>query len=965
MAPAVSAFPGAGMRFYRLTELPGPPREEADGTQRGRLVSSLTASHAALSSTDAPALLLSARVRPPGSSLMQVVLGGRPSFPPAMPTAEPGREQPVLFPVGARGREVAETDVMALLESFDHWVACVDWPDPLWSSATGRSELPPRRGSFDRVSAHLAMPFAWLVVAEPVPTAELDDVLDALVTEILPLSRAEVGEAARVRLERKQARHRELNRARAAGVWRTRVVVGALRADLAVSVAAMLCAACDLDGLPHVLTAGSRPMPLAEALTTDAQNPDGVGATVLAGPDLLAALAGPGEREMPGIRVVEPKEFDVTPEDTDGDVVLGEVLDEADATAGTLTLRLDALNRHTFVCGATGSGKSMTVRHLLTEATAVGIPWLVIEPAKAEYALMAGRIANLGADVVVIRPGDPDRPPAGFNPMEPAPGFALQTHVDMLAALFLASFEAHEPFPQILDAALLRSYEEAGWDLSLGEPVGGRAGARYPTLADLQRVAAQVVGEIGYGPELAADVSGFIKVRLDSLRLGTTGRFFEGGHRLDFDRLLRSRVVLEIEDVGDDTDKAFLMGAVLLRLTETLRVAARDPGWAPGLRHLTVVEEAHRLLRRPDPGAAGATGHAVETFASLLAEVRAYGEGLIIAEQIPSKLINDVLKNTAVKIVHRLPADDDRQSVGATINLGEDQSRVLVALRPGVGAVSVAGMDRPMRVHVPAPADREVRAATPVPLGDLITAHSVACADSPHPCTLRTIRLGHQLLTAEPALVVWAELTVLSHLTGQTPPMPTEGLRATLRGNDPEVMRCAVGQAVEAAVSSRLGVMQPATDAAALTAHAAELVRAGLDGAEAYPACAGHPYATLASHYRWLEPWASLSEDVAAGVADGRHPHSDEWEHRLRQPIPGSSRAEQLGHVEVWWGRTLADRPARDRVTFGQRRPSGLELALWSLGGGVPWAEQVDTALARFAGLRWPRSHLVTSTDGA
>jgi hypothetical protein len=126
--------------------------------------------------------------------------------------------------------------------------------------------------------------------------------------------------------------------------------------------------------------------------------------------------------------------------------------------------------------------------------------------------------------------------------------------------------------------------------------------------------------------------------RIGSLQLGTTGRFLDGGHPIDFAALLDRNVVLEIEDAGDDHDKAFLMGAVLIRLTEHLRLRHRHDGHGPvRLRHLTIIEEAHRLLRQPPPGAAtGPAAHAVEMFADLLAEIRAYGEGLVIAEQIPA-----------------------------------------------------------------------------------------------------------------------------------------------------------------------------------------------------------------------------------------------------------------------------------------------------------------------------------------
>ena len=360
---------------------------------------------------------------------------------------------------------------------------------------------------------------------------------------------------------------------------------------------------------------------------------------------------------------------------------LGQVLDWNRVPCGDLAVPQASLNRHVFVCGATGAGKSQTVRGLLEQATAAGIPWLVVEPAKAEYRLMAARLP--GTQVIVIRPGDLGQPPAGINPLEPAAGaggarFPLQAHADLLRALFLAAFQADEPFPQVLSAALTRCYEQAGWDLVTGQPAVPGVRPAYPGLEDLQAAALTVVDEIGYGREVRDNVRGFVTVRIGSLRMGTTGRFLDGGHLLDFSRLLDGNVVLEIEDAGDDHDKAFLMGAVLIRLTEHLRLRQRAEGpVAPRLRHLTVIEEAHRLLRQPPPGAgAGPAAQAVEMFADLLAEVRAYGEGLVIAEQIPAKLIPDVIKNTAVKIVHRLPAADDREAVGATMNLDPAQSAV-------------------------------------------------------------------------------------------------------------------------------------------------------------------------------------------------------------------------------------------------------------------------------------------------
>lgn len=940
-------------QFHELVQVPRPVtgpdgRPEPREATAGPLAASLTGAHADLLGTGRPgAALLTGWLRVPGTRRMHFLLGGSPLFPPAGSPLPSGEPYPVLFPPGATALGLPTMQVIAMLDPFSYWVPCVARPDALWEPAA--KHQPPwfRRGSFDRHAAHLAGPFAWLVVAEPLPPGALDAELAQLVNEILPLTRGEVGEAKRVELERKRARHRELSRAEPGGGWRIRVLVGGADRRGATTAAAMLCAASELDGLPYVLE------PSGPAVQ------DMPATSFTSGTELLVALTRPPQRELPGIRLVAPATFDVTAEGSGDGLRLGGVLDESGAEVGAMTLSLAALNRHTFVCGATGAGKSQTIRHLLAEATAAGVPWLVVEPAKAEYAGMAARIAGR-AEVIVIRPGHPDSPPAGFNPLEPAPGFGLQTHADLLRALFQAAFEAQEPFPQILAKSLTRCYEELGWDLTIGEPVEPGHRPRYPTLRDLQRVAANVVTEIGYGKEIADNVRGFIAVRVGSLRLGTTGRFFEGGHPLDFDRLRERNVVLEIEDVGDDADKAFLMGAVLMRLSEQLRVAARQR--APqGLGHLTVIEEAHRLLRRSEPGAAGAVAKAVELFANMLAEVRAYGEGLIIAEQIPSKLTPDVIKNTAVKIVHRLPAADDRDSVGATMNVDEAQSRYVVTLVPGTGAVFTDGMDSPILVRVPDGSALERAASVPTaPVAGLIGRRSATCgADCvATACTLRQMRDAQRLLAGDPWLTVWAELALLAHLTNQPIPVPKAGVRTgfVARIASARSLDCALSHAVDQAVAVRSPVLQPSADPAELAEHVVAALGRMLRGEPS--GCAGDGARYVATPYRWERIRAALLAGPNGQPPDQRlepDPRSPEWEKAFRRPIPGDTWAAQLDAVTGWLATDLGDPARRDAVTFGTARPSALEEAI---GTGEGWTPRVTAMLAQFEDCAWPLLHL-------
>ena len=204
------------------------------------------------------------------------------------------------------------------------------------------------------------------------------------------------------------------------------------------------------------------------------------------------------------------------------------------------------------------------------------------------------------------------------------------------------------------------------------------------------------------------------------------------------------------------------------------------PASAPRLRHLTVIEEAHRLLRQPPTGArAGPAAQAVEMFADKLAEVRAYGEGLVIAEQIQAKLIPDVIKNTAVKGVHRLPAADDREAVGATMNLAPAQSEYVVTLAPGEAAVFADGMDSPLLARMPDGTSREAAAAAPVTSPEpVITWRSPTCGPdcAARPCTLGQMRAAQRAAITDPRITLWAELTVVAHLTGWDMPRPAAAL---------------------------------------------------------------------------------------------------------------------------------------------------------------------------------------------
>lgn len=947
-----------GFEFFRLVAAPRPPQgpQEADPAP-SQLFAALTASYASLTSdgVGGGAAVGVGWLRPPGASQISFVVGGRPWFPPAGDVATSDavagqdEEIAVLYPPGARGRRLATGELERLTESLPHWVACAGQADALWlpDQGGGGNAL---RGSFDGYVAHLHGPFGWIVLAEPLAPEAVADDLANLAVRIPGLRKRENSEQHRLELQRAEGRYRELTKARITGLWRVRVLVGGQSPSTARSAAALLCSASELDNVAYVLVPGPETTSFADAVGKPVELGDGSRAPFTASSELVVALARPPARELPGIRLVSPPCFDVTPEFVGADgVPLGDVLDEANRAAGTFRVPRATLNRHAFICGATGSGKSQTMRSLLeslTRETAPPVPWLVIEPAKAEYARMAGRVAGI-ADVTVIRPGDPGVPPASLNPLEPEPGFPLQSHADLVRALFLAAFEANEPFPQVLSRALTQVYIDAGWDLVTGEPRPAvkpkltrdepdvLARGRYPTLGQLQHTASTIVEQIGYGKEVTADVRGFVDVRMGSLREGTPGRFFEGGHPLDVAELLRRNVVLELEDITNDQDKAFLIGAVLIRIVEHLRVRATRGEVGPGLQHVTVVEEAHRLLKNVREGPAAA---AVELFASLLAEIRAYGEGVIVVEQIPAKIMPDVIKNSALKVLHRLPALDDREAVGGTINLQPDQSELVVSFEPGVAAVAVDGMDRPLMVRMPAgeaaESDTDVLRQPPVS-----ASRSPLCAAdcTSRPCTLHMIN-DNEHRSREARTTVWVEAVVISYVIGEPPPLPAPALRDGLLGLDVRARRCVLVHVLERSIAARRPLLAPWFDPDDFAEHVVRALDRLLAGEKPDD---GDWLRWTGGFFRWAPIRRALRVEVEAGRGDApQHPETEKWA-AMGMRLEGASQAEQFAELRAHpsYGH------GQQNVVVGDARTSRLTAALIELAGSSA-ADGVARALA-------------------
>jgi DNA helicase HerA-like ATPase len=409
--------------------------------------------------------------------------------------------------------------------------------------------------------------------------------------------------------------------------------------------------------------------------------------------------------EVPGIRMVPIADFGLNPPSSEG-FALGNVTYRGEVLADKFFIPTKSLTKHTFITGITGSGKTNTCLALLRAAYQYEkAPFMVIEPAKQEYRLLAAD-PDMGKDLQIFTLGDETTSPFRLNPFQFARGYPVLTHIDLLKAVFNASFPMYASMPYILEEAILDVYTDRGWDLASSKNRYIDASvddyAPYlPSLEDLYRQIDVVVERKHYAQQLSMDISAALKARIKSLLIGGKGLMLNCPRSYPLEKLFNNPTVMELKHVGDDAEKAFLMALLLINLYEYCETAREYGG---SLQHITLIEESHRLLKNipASVSAEGANprGKAVEMFSDILAEIREYGEGFIIVDQVPAKLTPDALKNTNLKILHRIVADDDRQSVGSAMNLTPEQREQVVRLRVGQAIVHNEYLDKPILLQV-------------------------------------------------------------------------------------------------------------------------------------------------------------------------------------------------------------------------------------------------------------------------
>ena len=407
-------------------------------------------------------------------------------------------------------------------------------------------------------------------------------------------------------------------------------------------------------------------------------------ATMVSGRELPMHLGLP-TRSVHGLPIIEHAEFGRNVPDEampDEDKMnLGKIYHMGKSESADLILNRQAMASHTFITGSTGTGKSNAVYHLLDEITKNGqTTFLVVEPAKGEYKNVFGNCT----DVQVFGTNPRETPLLRMNPFAFPENIHILEHIDRLVEIFNACWPMYAAMPAVLKDAIERSYQKVGWNLRNSESEKGV----FPTFFDLLDILPGVIEESHYSKDTQSDYVGALCTRVKSLTNGIYGSVLCAEDALTDEALFDRNVVVDLSRVGSMETKSLLMGILVMKLQEYRMCSS---GMNSRLRHVTVLEEAHNLLRKTSAEqsqeGANLQGKSVEMLANAIAEMRTYGEGFIIADQAPGLLDMSVIRNTNTKIILRLPDEEDRKLVGKSAALKEAQIDELSKLPLGVAAV--------------------------------------------------------------------------------------------------------------------------------------------------------------------------------------------------------------------------------------------------------------------------------------
>lgn len=332
--------------------------------------------------------------------------------------------------------------------------------------------------------------------------------------------------------------------------------------------------------------------------------------------------------------------------------------------------------KHAMIVGSPGSGKTTFSVGLLLQFYKKGIPFLAIEPTKNEYRAMIDAIPELQ----IFTPGKNHVSPFILNPFIPPQGIRVEQYIPSLASAFKAAFSMPNP----LDLAFLKSikecYTQYGWkDYSMV----GDEGTKIFGLYEFILVFKEQIKSIYSDPTVRGKIESAGVLRLTNL-MEQNSNIYDTINTVSIEDILTKPTVLELNAIENSEQKALLMALILIMVcVHTYNNQAGDGE----LKNILLIDEAHVLLGNNrnvvSESKADSEGATIRALEDMIAAIRSYGTGIIIADQSAVSIGRRIVANTDIKVAFRLVESAEKEIIADSSNMDAQAKEQLSRLESG------------------------------------------------------------------------------------------------------------------------------------------------------------------------------------------------------------------------------------------------------------------------------------------
>ncbi|MHA2023139.1 MAG: hypothetical protein ACTSWQ_05710, partial [Candidatus Thorarchaeota archaeon] len=161
--------------------------------------------------------------------------------------------------------------------------------------------------------------------------------------------------------------------------------------------------------------------------------------------------------------------------------------------------------------------------------------------------------------------------------------------------------------------------------------------------------------------------------------------------------LLSHPTIIEMDSLSI-YDKTLLMGILTAAISEYKMVHPSKT-----VTNLLVLEEAHYLLRKTGitgEAHSGGKAHAVMAFTEVLRVLGGTGLGVVLIDQLPSRLVDEAIRIPVNMVIHTLNHEDERRMVGKHARCTDAQIEHIGGMGIGEAVVYLQSEGEPKNVKI-------------------------------------------------------------------------------------------------------------------------------------------------------------------------------------------------------------------------------------------------------------------------